>query len=80
MTDELAENINELYDDKGHIAVMKRCQALRATGCYLEYDGYAVAAKTKCEAFKENLDVIGPRLPAVIERILWNHFFEEDDC
>lgn len=76
MTNELADEINSLVDDKGHAAVTARCRALTEAGCHLEYDGYVVAARAKCEAFKENLDVIDPRLPVVIERILWNHFFE----
>lgn len=78
MTSALAEKINSMVDGKGHTAVATRCKALLEAGCQLQYVGYAWARNAKCEAFKENLDVIDPRLPLVIERILWNHFFEGD--
>lgn len=77
MSEELMSDVNSLTDDKGHAAVSARCQKLLESGCSLEYAGYALAKRAGCEAFKENLDLIDPRLPFVIERILWNHFFTE---
>lgn len=79
MTKGLMDEINGLVDDKGHAAVSARCQRLISSGCSLGYVGYAFAKKAGCEAFKENLDLIDPRLPLVIERILWNHFFMNQD-
>lgn len=76
MTDALMNEINELNDDEGHAAVGARCKRLIEAGCNLEFVGFPQATRAKCEAFKENLDLIDSRLPLVIERILWNHFFE----
>ena len=76
MNDVLMKEINSLVDGKGHAAVSERCNSIREHGCKLEYVGYELASKAKCEAFKENLDLINPNLPIVIQRILWNHFME----
>lgn len=77
MTDELMQQINSMVDKKGHAAVSDRCRAIRNSGCKLEYVGYEWAQRAKCEAFKENLSLINPYLPDVIQRILWNHFMEK---
>lgn len=76
MTDALMGHINNMVDDKGHAAVMSRCNALLQADCRLEFVGFPIAARAKCEAFQENLELINPRLPFLIERMLWNHFFE----
>ena len=76
MNDVLMQKINSMLDKKGHTAVMDRCNALKNEGCTLEFIGFPIASKAKCEAFRENLELINPHLPNVIERILWNHFFE----
>ena len=72
----LMEKVNSLLDSKGHAAVADRCALLKAAGCKLEFVGYEMASRAKCKAFEENLDQINPRLPYVIERIVWNHFME----
>lgn len=72
------EAINTIVDGKGHVAVGNRCLAILERGLKPVYVGYALAKKAGCEAFKDNLDTIDPRLPFVIERMLWNHFFEGD--
>lgn len=72
------EAINAIFDDKGHVAVGSRCSEILERGLEPVYVGYALAKRAGCEAFKENLDIINPRLSLVIERILWNHFFEGD--
>lgn len=72
------ETVNAIVDDKGHAAVGSRCSEILGRGIEPVYNGYAFAKRARCEAFKENLDVIDPRLPLVIERMLWNHFFEGD--
>lgn len=77
MTDDLMREINAKVDNKGHAAVSDRCLAIRENGCGLDYVGYEIAARAKCEAFKENLDLINPNLPMVIQCILWNHFMEK---
>ena len=77
MNDELKDEINSMVDSKGHAAVSDRCRAIRENGCKLKYVGYEMAARAGCEAFRENLDLINPNLPAVIQRILWNHFMEK---
>lgn len=69
------EKVNGIVNDKGHAAVMDRCEEILAGGCSPVYDGYALARRAGCEVFKDNLDLIDPRLPIVIERLLWNHFF-----
>ncbi|MDO5364177.1 MAG: HpaII family restriction endonuclease [Collinsella sp.] len=68
--------INEILDAKGHVAVTARCEEILKRGIEPEYDGYAIAQRAGCEACRENLEVINERLPQVIERMLWNHFFE----
>ena len=78
MTDELMEKINSIVDDKGHASVSKRCDMLIENNCEMKYYGYAMAQRTGCATFKENLDLIDPRLPYVIERILWNHFVKHN--
>ena len=75
MDDSLMKEVNSLVDDKGHAAVLARCVALKDSDCSLEYSGFALAKRAGCEAFKDNLDLLDPRLPFVIERMLWNHFF-----
>ncbi len=72
------DEINSIVDDKGNVAVGARCAKILELGIKPEYAGYAWAKRAKCQAFRENLDVIDPRLPLVIERLLWNHFFEGD--
>lgn len=74
------EAINEIVDDKGHVAVGGRCSEILNRNLKPVYVGYALAKRAGCEAFRENLDVIDPRLPLVIERMLWNHFFEGDSA
>ena len=78
MTSKLMNEINSMVDCKNHVAVADRCVALREHGCKLEFIGYEYASRARCYAFEENLDQINPRLPKVIERILWNHFMEGD--
>ena len=55
---------------------MERCALLKESGCLLEFVGTPYAKKAGCNAFEESLDLIDPRLVYVIERILWNHFWE----
>lgn len=78
MNDDLMEKINSLYDSKNHVAVSDRCEALKRNCYSLEFVGFPVVSrsKEKVAAFKENLDMINPRLPRVIECMLWDHFFE----
>ena len=78
MNDTLMEEINAMVDVHGHSAVSDRCDALLNNGCELTFVGFPVAKKAKCVAFKENLDLINPRLANVIERMLWNHFFKHE--
>ena len=64
-------------------AVSKRCDYLIANGKNPVFCGLPVAARENCKAFEENLDLINPRLKELIERMLWNHFFEHEstvDC
>lgn len=76
MTDELMDYINNIVDNKGHAAVGDRCNTLISNGCNLEFVGFPVAVKARCAAFEENLDLIDEKMKNVIERLLWNHFFE----
>lgn len=79
MTDDLMEEINGLFDSKGHAAVMDRCEKIISSGCRLIFAGYPIAERAGCKAFQENLDLIDPRLGEVIERILWNHFVNHEE-
>lgn len=80
MNDGLMKQINSMVDEKGHVAVSDRCDELIRNDCKLKFVGFPVAKKAKCVAFQENLDLINPRLAEVIERMLWNHFFEHETC
>jgi len=75
MTARLMDEVNSLTDDRGNAAVLGRCNLLRENGCGVEYVGFQRAERAGCEAFRENLEMLNPRLPIVIQRILWNHFF-----
>ncbi|MBQ9885744.1 MAG: HpaII family restriction endonuclease [Lachnospiraceae bacterium] len=76
MTPQLMKEINALVDSKNHAAVSDRCNALKGNGCNLDFVGYEFAKRAKCNAFEENLELINPLLPKVIERIMWNHFMD----
>ena len=78
MTDVLMAEINGMLDNQNHAAVSARCDKILDNGCDMEFVGFPVAQRAKCVAFAENLDLIDPRLVLVIERILWNHFFEHE--
>lgn len=80
MTDELMEKINSMVDEKNHAAVQDRCDALIKYGCNPVFFDLPVATRAGCKAFRENLDLIDPRLIIVMERVLWNHFFEREAC
>ena len=75
MTDDLMNEINNMVDDKGKVAVSERSKKLVDSGCKFEFVGYPIAKRANVAAFYENLDNINPRLVTVIERIMWNHFF-----
>ena len=80
MTDALMDRINGMVDANNHAAIQDRCDALIANGCNPVFYDLPIAARARCKAFKENLDLIDPRLVTVIERLLWNHFFEHETC
>ena len=80
MNESLMNQINTMVDMKGHSAVSERCDALIKSGCKLKFVGFPFAKKANCVAFQENLDLINPRLAEVVERMLWNHFFEHETC
>ena len=70
------DRINSLVDAQNHTAVGARCDELLNNGCCLTFIGFPTASRVGCEVFRENLDIINPRLHVVIERMLWKHFFE----
>lgn len=76
MNDDIMNQVNNLFNDKGEVSVIDRCSLIISSGCTPIYAGYVIASRARCEAFKENLQIINPMLPSVIERILWYHFFE----
>lgn len=78
MTDNLMNNINSMVDTSGHVAISDRCDRMIDQGCELKFIGFPVAQRAGCVAFRENLDLIDPRLQYVIESMLWNHFFEHE--
>lgn len=80
MNESLMNQINAMVDMKGHSAVSERSDALIKSGCKLKFVGFPFAKKANCVAFQENLDLINPRLAEVVERMLWNHFFEHETC
>lgn len=78
MNDELMAEINSMVDVKGHAAVSERCDFIAKSNCKLKFIGFPVAARTGIAAFEENLDLLDPRLPKIIDYMLWNHFFEHE--
>lgn len=74
MTDELMEEVNSLFDSRGHAAVRERC-ALILQHCKVSFIGYPVAKKAGCEAFAENLELVNSELKIVIPHMLFNYFF-----
>lgn len=76
MNDVLMNDINAMVDRKGHVAVQDRCERLLNSGCNPVFHDFPIADRAKCKAFKENLDLIDPRLIVAMERLLWKHFFE----
>lgn len=74
MTDELMEEVNSLFDSRGHAAVRERC-ALILQHCKVSFVGYPVAKKAGCEAFAENLELVNSELKIVIPHMLFNYFF-----
>lgn len=74
MTDELMEKINNLVDEKGNAAVRERCELI-IDNCKVSFAGYPVAARAKCPAFAENLELINNSLKIVIAQMLYNYFF-----
>lgn len=74
MTDELMDEVNSLFDAKGHAAVRDRC-ALILQHCKVSFVGYPVAKKAGCEAFAENLELVNSELKIVIPHMLYNYFF-----
>jgi len=76
MNDKLASEINSIFDNKGHASVSDRCAALLNNNCNPEYVGFATPSKYNYPVFQENLDLINPRLPKLIETIMFNYFFK----
>lgn len=74
MTDELMEEVNSLFDSRGHAAVRERC-ALILQHCKVSFVGYPVAKKAGCEAFAKNLELVNSELKIVIPHMLYNYFF-----
>ena len=74
MNDEIMNEVNSMFDDKGHAAVSERCNTLLIYGCNFEFLGFPVAARAKCKTFEENLDLINPRLKEVLDFIMRTHF------
>ena len=78
MDDDFMETVNSTMDQQGHVAVTERCRMLIDRGCAFEFVGFPVAARARCKAFEENLEMLNPRLPSIIEFILRKHFLT--DC
>ena len=75
--DSIMNEINSVFNAKGEVSVIDRCRIIKERNLEPTYCGFETAARAGCEAFRENLEVINPLLPNVIERILWYHFFED---
>lgn len=75
MNDMLAKEINSIVDKNGHAAVGERCNSLLVLQCNPQYVGYAIPSKYNYPVFQENLDLLNPRLPKIIETIMFNYFF-----
>ena len=73
-TEEKMANINAILEN-GKRAVRGRCQRILELDIIPTYVGYEKAKRTNRETFKENLEIINPRLPEVIAKILENYNF-----
>lgn len=76
MNDELMNEVNSMKDAKGNVDVAGRCKRLIESDCHWFFLGYPVASRAGIETFRENLDLLNPRLPEVIRAIQWNYFIE----
>ena len=68
------KEFNNLVDEKGNAAVRERCELI-IDNCKVSFAGYPVAARAKCPAFAENLELINNSLKIVIAQMLYNYFF-----
>lgn len=73
MNDVLMDKINAIDT---HKKILDRCKALLDNNCSPEYIGFNVPPQIGYPVFQENLDLLNPRLPKVIETLLYNHFFK----
>ncbi len=78
MSDELMEEINSIVDDEGKVSTLRRCDEMRRRGCVFEFIGFPIATRAKVRAFKENLELINPRLMTCLDYLLRTHFFEHE--
>ena len=74
-TDSLMDEVNSIFDHKGHVATQQRCDYILKSGCRPRYADFVIAKRAKVQAFKENLELLNPLLPGSVAWILFDHFF-----
>lgn len=70
MTPELMEEINSIFDEDDSVPVQRRFQTLLAYGCGLTFMGFPVHVKKHLQIFRENLEILNPRLPLYFDTAL----------
>lgn len=74
MTSSLMDRINSIFefDKKGkpHVPVLSRFQALVSNGVKLTFVGFPIHKRHRIQVFRENLEILNPRLPLYFDTAL----------
>ncbi len=70
MTPKLMNEINSMFEDNGKVSVLSRFQALLSKGIKLTFVGFPIHKRLQIEVFRENLEILNPRLPLFFDTAL----------
>lgn len=70
MTPKLMNEINSMFEDNGKVSVLSRFQALLRKGIKLTFVGFPVHKRHQIQVFRENLEILNPRLPLFFDTAL----------
>lgn len=70
MTPKLMNEINSMFEDNGKVSVLSRFQALLSKGIKLTFVGFPIHKRHRIQVFRENLEILNPRLPLYFDTAL----------
>lgn len=70
MTPKLMNEINSMFEDNGKVSVLSRFQALLCKGIKLTFVGFPIHKRLQIQVFRENLEILNPRLPMFFDTAL----------